>query len=255
MRLVDDWSIVVTAQPGPAFQLICFPHAGGDITAFMPLAAALEPQVELWAVRLPGRGGRFTDQMPSSFDALVDRLVTALGPHLRGPCGFYGQSFGAMLAFEVARRLPPERRPDVVVVASAVPPSRWPDEMADVADGPDRLLQLSGLAEVVSANPEVLPFVLRTIRADLTVGHSARYNSPPVVEMPLYAVVGRDDPVVTSQDMDGWLRHTEGEFQRYVVQGGHLLATAMTAGPVELLQRVAAPYLTSGWSKDVTDAY
>ncbi|WP_374120187.1 thioesterase domain-containing protein, partial [Streptomyces sp. LS1784] len=54
-RVEGDWLFVPVPQPHRPYRLFCFPHAGGDATAYTPLARALAPAAEVWALRPPAR--------------------------------------------------------------------------------------------------------------------------------------------------------------------------------------------------------
>ncbi|HEX8093356.1 hypothetical protein [Jatrophihabitans sp.] len=53
--LAGDWLYRPFLQAPGTPQVLCFPHAGGDVASFAGLAAAVWPTLELWAIRLPGR--------------------------------------------------------------------------------------------------------------------------------------------------------------------------------------------------------
>src|SRR6185312_11429276 len=108
------------------------------------------------------------DPMPPTFDQLVRTVAARIGPHLHGRFGFYGQSFGGLLAFEVARALPRGWRPEVVIAASATPPDAWEDSRPSTRDAAT-LLRLSGMGHLVHAEPELRDLALAAIRADLDV--------------------------------------------------------------------------------------
>lgn len=239
-RIEGDWLLVPAPQEHRPYRLFCFPHAGGDAPAFTRLAHALSPYAEVWALRLPGRGGRRRDPMPPTFDMLVRTVVTALGPHLRGPFGFYGQSLGALLAFEVARALPAGRRPEVVVTASASPPSTWEGGRPAELDAED-LLRLAGVGELAAADPELREGALATIRTDLAIRETYRYRPGPPIESRLQAMVGTGDPMLTGEQLAGWADHTVGGFGLSVLPGPHLLASVERRGPAEHLTSIIGP--------------
>ncbi|WP_327675295.1 thioesterase II family protein [Kitasatospora sp. NBC_00458] len=245
-RIEGDWLFVPAPQPHRPFRLFCFPHAGGDATAYTPLARALAPAAEVWALRPPARGGRSRHPMPADFDTLVAAVAEALAPHLGGGVryGFYGQSFGALLAYEVARALPADLRPELVVAASAPCPAEWAERESKDLDAPE-LLRLTGLEEVVRADPDLVDLALAGIRTDLAVSATYRHRPHAPIGSALYAVAGADDPMSTATDLTGWAAHTRGDFGHHVVPGGHLLATVDRPGPVALLTTLLAARQTS----------
>ncbi|MET9951140.1 thioesterase domain-containing protein [Streptomyces sp. NPDC006339] len=258
-RVEGDWLLVPAPQPHRSLRLFCFPHAGGDATAYTPLARALAPVAEVWALRPPARGGRSRHPMPPDFDALVAAVTEALTPHLTGGgdggrFAFYGQSFGALLAYEVARALPADRRPALVVTAGAPAPAAWAERKSRDLDASE-LLRMTGLEELVRADPELVELALGAIRTDLVVSATYRHRPHAPIGSALYALAGADDPMLTtgptgptdSTDptgrtdltepacLTGWAAHTRGAFGHRVVPGGHLLATVDRPGPVDLL--------------------
>ncbi len=236
-RIEGDWLLLPAPQRHQPYRLFCFPHAGGDATAFSPLAHALAPYAEVCALRLPARGGRHRDAMPATFDLLVRTVTTVLGPHLPERFGFYGQSFGALLAWEVARALPAGRRPEVVVAASASPPPTWGGGGRVERDATE-LLRLAGMGELVAADPELREHALATVTADLDVCATYRYRPEPPLECDLHAVVGSGDPMLDRRGIEGWQAHTTGAFGLSELPGPHLLASVERRGPVELLTSV-----------------
>ncbi|MFF2658964.1 thioesterase II family protein [Kitasatospora sp. NPDC058032] len=247
-RTEGDWFLLPAPQPAGPVRLFCFPHAGGDATAFTPLARALAPAAEVWALRPPARGGRSRDPMPADFAALVEAVAGALAPHLGSGrrAAFYGQSFGALLAYEVARALPADRRPELVVVAGAPSPAEWTERESKDLDAAE-LLRLTGLEELVRADPELVELALGGIRTDLAVSATYRYRPHPPIGSALYALAGADDPMLATTGLTGWAAHTGGAFGHRVLPGGHLLATVDRPGPVDLLAFLLASGPGPSW--------
>ncbi|MFF5970816.1 thioesterase II family protein [Streptomyces sp. NPDC012769] len=259
-RVEGDWLLVPAPQPHRPLRLFCFPHAGGDATAYTPLARALAPVAEVWALRPPARGGRSRHPMPPDFDALVAAVTEALGPHLTGGEGgrfaFYGQSFGALLAYEVARALPADRRPDLVITAGAPSPAEWAERETRDLDA-SALLRMTGLEELVRADPDLVELALGAIRTDLAVSATYRHRPHAPIGSALYALAGADDPMLATTGaaagLTGWAAHTRGAFGHRVVPGGHLLATVDRPGPVDLLTSLVTPLITPTADRQAPD--
>jgi surfactin synthase thioesterase subunit len=234
--IAGDWCYRPHPLPAGTPQVVCFPHAGGDVTAFAGLAAALAPEREVWAIRLPGRGGRFGDPMPGSFAALVTAVVAGLSPHLRPGSLFYGQSFGALLAYEVARGLPAGRRPRIVVPACAPPPPAWPGPTPPTSAGAAELLARCGLATALPDDAAIRELAVSAIRTDLTVCRSYRHRPDPVPDFAIHAVAGAADRALPPAVVAGWAAATTGRFTTSTEDGGHLPATPLSDGPATLLR-------------------
>lgn len=234
--IAGDWCYRPHPLPEGTPQAVCFPHAGGDVTAFAGLAAALAPSLEVWAIRLPGRGGRFVDPMPATFAALVTAVIDGLAPYLQPGALFYGQSFGALLAFEVARALPAASRPRLVIPACAAPPPGWPGSIPPTSEGAADLLERCGLATALPDDETIRELAVATIRTDLTVCRSYRYHPSPRPDFAIHAVTGAEDTALRPTTLAGWAEATTGRFTASTEPGGHLLATPLSAGPADLLR-------------------
>ena len=68
-----------------SIRLYAFPFAGGGASAFHPWAAAMDPRIELWAVRFPGRETRLREKPIADFAEALARLRDELVPHLTPP--------------------------------------------------------------------------------------------------------------------------------------------------------------------------
>jgi hypothetical protein len=86
-------------------RLFCFPYAGGGTITYQQWTGMLPARIEVCAVQLPGRERRHAEPPFRRISQAVDCLSSALRPHLDVPFVLFGHSMGAMLAYEVARRL------------------------------------------------------------------------------------------------------------------------------------------------------
>ncbi|MEY9862085.1 pyochelin biosynthetic protein PchC [Catenulispora sp. GAS73] len=250
---VEAWLYRPVPRGLQARQLVCFPHAGGDVTAFAALAEESPAGVEVAAVRLPGRGGRFREAMPSRFDELVADVAEGIRTRIRPGSVFYGQSFGALLAYEVARALPRALRPALLVPACAPAPQDWHGTVPDPADGALDLFRACGLADQLPDDSGLRELTLGVLRADLAVCRSYRHRPAPGFDTPIHAVAGADDPVLAAGRLQAWAQATEGPFAATVVPGGHLLACALDAGPADLLARLAVGDPLAAGTSPATD--
>ena len=135
---VERWLTCIHPRPGADVRLIGFPHAGGGASVFRGWADRLPESVEMCAVQLPGRETRFREPAFTRLSSLVTALTEALRPYLERPFAFFGHSMGALLAFELARRLNGDSGPQPVrlfVAACAAP--QTPVEQPFVHSLPD----------------------------------------------------------------------------------------------------------------------
>jgi len=133
---------------------------------------------------------------------------------------------GALLAFEVARRLHSERlpMPMALLVSGARAPSFRighvpPPEPSD-AQLLDRLRQLNGPGSP-AASTDLLHPLLPALRADTRAYRNYVYQPGDPMPIPIRAFGGRKDPQVTAEHLDAWRCHTAESFSLRLFPGGH----------------------------------
>ncbi|KAJ1430252.1 thioesterase domain-containing protein [Ochromonadaceae sp. CCMP2298] len=105
--------------------VFCFHWAGGNSSAFRPLAKVLEQKgMRVFGVNLPGRNGRDTDKMLRSIsqiaEATLSEYLKLVGDLGGAPTAFFGHSLGGLVAFELTRLLEGAGHQVCKVVVSAV---------------------------------------------------------------------------------------------------------------------------------------
>jgi surfactin synthase thioesterase subunit len=217
----DKWIRRYHPSPQAATRLVCFPHAGGSASYYHALSQALAPDVEVLAVQYPGRQDRYGEPALASIAELTERLVPLLRPWAADrPLAFFGHSMGAVLAFEVARRLPPQ----VLFASGRRAPSRVREETVHLRDDDGlvaEILALSGTDSRVLDDQELLRMVLPAIRADYTAIETYRMVPGPLLDCPIEVLLGVDDPKVTEDEALAWAQHTTAPTGWRPFPGGH----------------------------------
>src|SRR5690348_14255637 len=113
---IERWLAYVRPRPDADLRLFCFPYAGGGALVFRDWADALPGSVEVCPVQMPGREARFREPAFTRLPLLIEAMAEALRPHLDRPFAFFGHSLGALVAFELSRRLCRDRGPKPVLV-------------------------------------------------------------------------------------------------------------------------------------------
>ncbi|WP_309032573.1 thioesterase II family protein, partial [Streptomyces alfalfae] len=101
----DLWLRRFHPAPDAPVRLVCFPHAGGSATFYFPVSAALQSDSDVTALQYPGRQDRRSEPNVDDIGVLADRIAPVVAPLFDRPVVFFGHSMGAIIAFEVARRL------------------------------------------------------------------------------------------------------------------------------------------------------
>lgn len=103
---MDEWFEPVEALPNARARVIFFPHAGSQPQAYFKWSKLLAPNVETFVASYPERGLRARALAPTSFRDQINAMVTALETDgIDVPYALFGHSYGALVAFEVAREI------------------------------------------------------------------------------------------------------------------------------------------------------
>jgi surfactin synthase thioesterase subunit len=213
----------------PAARLVCLPHAGGSATFFLPVAAALSPGIDVVAIQYPGRQDRRAERPIDDMAALADQVHAILRRQPELPLILLGHSMGAVLGFEVARRLEQDNHgPARLIVSGRRAPATHRDETVHLRDDDGILAEvrkMSGTASSVLGDDEIMRAALPALRADYRATET--YTCPPgvAVNCPITALTGDSDPKTTVDEAKAWAEQTTGTFDLHVYPGGHFFLT------------------------------
>lgn len=226
------WIGVRHAVGRPRRRLICLPHAGGGVGSFAGWRPHVPEGTELALVELPGRGGRIDEAVPQTMDGLVDALFTGLRAEFDAPYAVFGHSFGALLGYELTRRIEraivqgePLRPPQALLVSGSRAP-HVPLHRKRVADGDDAQLIAwlrgsGGLPEELLAFPDFLSELLRAVRSDMSFAERYLIPEPEAIDCPLVAFAGSQDAVSAASWVEPWSQYTTAAHRLRVLPGGH----------------------------------
>jgi surfactin synthase thioesterase subunit len=238
---VSDWFL--RGRPGApwAAPVFCFPHAGGSPRAFLDWD--LGPDAEILAVCRPGREHRADEPAPT-MDELIAGATAAIAEQAGDrPCYLFGHSLGALVAFEVCRRLPLPPRHFVAsgCAAPALLPSRRVREIAALTGRQfaEAVGFFGGLPAEVLADDDLRDLLLPGVIADFRMAVGYRYQPGPPLPVPATVIVGRDDPHVRAEQVAPWDQEFSSPPERCWVDGGHFYFEPRPDAATSLLRRLA----------------
>jgi pyochelin biosynthetic protein PchC len=212
-------------SPGGRARLACFPHAGGSASFYFSLSASLSASTEVLAVQYPGRQDRAADKRVDDIPELADRVREALEAWTDRPLALFGHSMGAVVAFEVARRLERDAVTPVALIASSRrAPSRHRHETVHLLDDDGlvaALRRLGGTDARLLADEELRRMILPAVRSDYKAIETYRCPAGSRLSCPTTVFVGDSDPMTTLDEARAWSEHTTGRFDLRVFHGGH----------------------------------
>jgi medium-chain acyl-[acyl-carrier-protein] hydrolase len=221
----DRWLVDIASSAGGERVLYAIPHAGAGVAALRSVCRAVSDRFDTVAVRLPGREALMSEEPVTDLAALADRLAGRIDAHAgRRRLTLYGHCSGAVLAYEVARRLSPERL-DHLIVSAHQAPGRIP-----VTEGwklprdafLDRVAKDGYLPEELLLQPELLELVEPALRADYQAFECHRCTVE-VIATSILALRGTEEHAVSVEDMQAWSQLTSGGFRLSTLPGAHNL--------------------------------
>jgi surfactin synthase thioesterase subunit len=239
----DDglWCRRFRPAPNAGSRLVCLPHAGGSASFFFQMSAALTPGVDVVAIQYPGRQDRRTETPIGDMATLADRVHEILRRQPEMPLTFFGHSMGALLGFEVTRRLEADGHGPVRLYASGRRgPATHRDDKVHLRDDAGiiaEVRQLNGTASSLLYDDELMRATLPALRADYRATETYSCAPDTKVNCPISVLTGNNDPKTTLSEARAWAQHTVGSFDLHVFTGGHFFLSDQPGEIVKLLQR------------------
>jgi surfactin synthase thioesterase subunit len=154
------------------------------------MSVAFSPRVDVVAIQYPGRHDRRGERPIDDIAVLADCIHDILRRQPELPLTFFGHSMGAVVAFEVTRRLEADGHGAARLFASGRrAPSTFRNETVHLRDDAGILAEVRGLngtASSVLGNDEMMRAALPALR-----------------------------------EANAWAKHTSGSFDIHVFTGGH----------------------------------
>jgi amino acid adenylation domain-containing protein len=214
--------------------LLCLPHAGGGVHTFRGWSSQLGPDIAVEPIVLPDRDG---DLRAPHHDmtALIDDLAYDLQDRIKAPYALFGHSLGAVVAFELARRMsaePTTAAPVLLIVSGSGPPQRVANSSHRHHELPDdefarEVEKLGGTPPGALDDPDVRKVLLPQLRADFAVAETynpaANTTDDLTVPCPISVIIGDTDHTLDHDTLAEWSTHTTSWFRQRTLPGGHFL--------------------------------
>lgn len=223
----NPWLPWPSTNPNAQLRLFCFPYAGGGASVFRSWSRDLPPEIDVRPVQLPGRERRLREDPYNHLTPLVTAVEQVLLPYLTEPFAFFGHCLGALVAFELSRKI---RRlyglQPVALFVSGHRAPHLPDRFSPAHQLPDsafaaELRRRNGTREEVLQNPDVMRLVLPLLRADFAICETYRYMPGETLSCPIAAFGGVEDPAVLPEELEDWTKQTCGPCTVQILPGDH----------------------------------
>ena len=190
---------------------------------------------------LPGREFRLREPAFTEFEPLVEALTREIFPYLDRPFAFFGHSMGAIISFELARRLRSERslETDHLFVSGRRAP-QLPERDPEIHKLPDaeflaEVQRLNGTPNEVLDHAELMELLKPMLRADFSVCHTYNYVPAAPVKCSITALGGTRDETATQEKLEGWCAETTGRCRVRMLEGDHFFINQQRDAILEII--------------------
>jgi medium-chain acyl-[acyl-carrier-protein] hydrolase len=153
---------------------------------------------------------------------------------------------GALIGYELARRLREEGRPEPLhLLVSGCRAPQSADTRDIIYDLPEpefveHLRRFKGTPTEVLEHEELLRLMLPLLRADFAVAQTYRYREGAPLGCPLPAIGGLEDEETTREQLAPWREMTGGAFSLQMLPGDHFFLHSSQAMLLDIITRQLA---------------
>lgn len=229
---MSDWFFCAPGAPVQAPLVFCFAHAGGNPRTFLAWQPALAEDATLVAVQAP--------EPAKNVEQLCDRAAEAIDRTASRPFLLFGHSMGALLAFEVARRL--DDRPEHLVASGCAAPRLLPTPRVVTAaklEGrafAEAVDFFGGLPPEILADENLQDLLLPGVQADFRLVAGYRYRPAALLRCGVSLINGKEDPHLRDGLVREWAAECRDEPEYHWADGGHFYLTQRPEAVTDVLR-------------------
>jgi surfactin synthase thioesterase subunit len=181
---------------------------------------------------------RLSESPFSDGHSLVNEIAEVLADECDLPYAIFGHSMGAVLAYELALRLRDKGlpQPECLFLSGRIaahlalrtkPLHKLPlDQFLAELE-----VRYGGLPRELLEDQEMLDFYLPILRADLELIETHEYRTREPLNCPIVVTAGENDQSVWREGLLEWKRHTTGDFDMTIFEGGHFYLSGESRQP------------------------
>lgn len=208
-------------------RIFFLPFAGGSkysYTSFLP--EANKCGIGIVTVELPGRGGRFKEELVTDVHALANDIFNQIRHMLTPPYAIYGHSMGALIGYLVTRKIYASALPMPAHLFFSgcggpsfkedTPPNHLLEKQAFI----NKLKELGGCPDEVLGDDYILEVFEPIIRADFQAVETYQYQDALPLNIPVTVMIGSEEHT-SVEEAETWQRETTHPIEVLVFPGNH----------------------------------
>lgn len=210
-------------------KLFCFPYAGGASNIFNLWNRYLNTSIDLLPIELAGRGKRVNEPHYFSIEHAIDDVFKAIASEIKyGPYALFGHSMGAMLAYELARKVKLARlpEPEHLFISGRYSPcsnrrKKKNYHQLDDDTFKSKVKDLGGTPPNFFKYPELMELFLPLLRNDFKLAASS-FSDREIIPLDcnISVFLGKNEDMLP-EEVVNWKNHTKGRCTIYYFNGGH----------------------------------
>ena len=247
----NKWISRPKEQPHAKLRMFCFPYAGSGASVFYKWPPSFSAEIEICAIKLPGRESRFNEKPYRRITKLAEDLASEILSLFDKPFLFFGHSIGAHICFHLVRHLRRHNLPcpiHLFISGARAPhiPETDPDALHYKMDDNkfiNKLIELGGMAEELLQSRELLDLLLPILRADIEMLNTIEYTEEDPLDCSISSFGGLFDPKISRDDAEAWSKHTCSEFRLAMIPGEHLFINTHREQLINLINQDISIYV------------
>jgi len=232
MNVVNDSSKTrslfkpLVARPNSDMRLLCFPYAGGSAAIFRRWAD-IAVEIEFVGAQYRGRASRMHEYLYRSVSEFVGESLANIKNFCNKPYAIFGHSMGAMVAFDLTKKLADNSAHTPVHLFLSGLASPWMRVAGkQIYDLPDHdflceIKKLGGIPSDILENSDILEILIPAIRADLEAAHHWRIDKCCDLGIPVTIFGGADDTGIPLEALADWASFTSMDIEINLHPGNH----------------------------------
>ena len=224
-------------------KLFCFPYAGGSSVLFYKWKQYLNNEIELMPIELAGRGKRINEPLFTDVPAVINDVYEIVSNRINGsPFALFGHSMGGMISYQLCQKLREMNYPlpmHVFFSGRSAPHIKRPDEkkyhLLEEEEFKKEVINLGGTPPEFFDHSELLEVFLPLLKNDFKLAEADIHNGEiHPLDINISVFLGKDEDLTTEQ-CDGWKKHTKKLCSIHYFEGGHFFLNDETEQIVRLV--------------------